>query len=253
MTSPIHPRVAKGHDSNLRLGAASGVLGVAVQLVAAALHPSRVPPNDSAAVFLEYAASNVWTAVHIAQFGGALLIALAFVALAVSLPRVGPTGALAVVGGAAALLAASVFAVQMAVDGVALKGAIDGWVTAQPAERAAAFLVADSVRDVEKGLSGFFNLLNGVTLLTLGLAVAASLRSASVLGWFGVVAGIGFMSGGVAAAHTGFSPEAAQILSPAVLSSAVFLAGICVSLWRRQPASDVVGPVARATSAGAAA
>src|SRR4026208_1113141 len=61
------------------------------------------------------------------------------------------------------------FAVQMVVAGVALRATIDTWVAAPAADKQAAFYVADSVRWIEKGLSGFFNILNGVTLVARGI------------------------------------------------------------------------------------
>jgi hypothetical protein len=126
-----------------------------------------------------------------------------------------------------------VFAVQMAVDGVALRGSIDAWLAAPPAQRDAAFLVANAIRDLEKGLSGFFHLLNGLALLTLGTAVASSRIYPRWLGIFGVLAGVGFMSGGVVTAHTGFSPEAGTVLSPALIAGLVFVVGTCMSMARR--------------------
>ena len=215
-----------------KVGALAGVLGVLIQFVAGALHPGHAAPNDSAAVFQEYAASPIWTSVHIGQFAGGLLVALFFVLVAVSLPKNGFGGAFAVIGAVAAVLLGAVFSVQMAVDGVALKGAIDAWSGAPTADRSAAFLVAEAVRDLEKGLSGFFHLLNGTTMLALGAAIASVREHRRWLGWFGIAAGIGFMAGGVATAHTGFSPEAGQILSPALLAGLVFVFGMAAAMWR---------------------
>jgi hypothetical protein len=74
----------------------------------------------------------------------------------------------------------------MAVDGVTLKAAIDAWIRAvNPAEQAAAFQVAESVRWTEKGLGGFFQLIQGITRLTLGLSVAFGRRYPD--GWAGSV------------------------------------------------------------------
>src|SRR5690242_20687589 len=157
----------------LGIGVAAAVVGVVVEIGMGILHPSHARPNDSAAAFEEYSHSQAWTYVHIGQFAGTLLIVIALVAIARSLSRrPGIAGALAVVGGVTAVLIAAVFAVQMAVDGVALKGAIDTWAHAAAADKPAAFLVADGVRWVEKALSSFFHLMNGATLLVLGLSVA---------------------------------------------------------------------------------
>jgi hypothetical protein len=222
-----------GSRARLRLGAIAGILGIAVQFIASSMHPGHAQPNDSVAAFHEYAASSSWTLIHFGQFAGVLLVVLALVVLAASLPKDGPAGAFAVVGAVAAVLVGGVFAVQMAVDGVALRGSINAWVAAPEAQQDAAYLVASAVRDLEKGLSGFFHLLNGLALLTLGTAVASSRIYPRWLGVFGVLAGIGFMSGGVVTGHTGFSPEAGSVLSPALIAGLVFVIGTCVSMARR--------------------
>jgi len=224
-----------GEDrSLLRLGAVTIVLGLVLQLVMGLLHPSRADPNDSAAAFAEYARSNAWTDIHIGQFAGTLLIVIGLVAVSRHLTRqVGAAGAAAVVGGLTAVLVAAVFAVQMAVDGVALKGAVDTWVGAAEPDRQAAFFAADAVRWTEKGLSAFFHLLNGTTLLTLGLAMALGRLFPRWLGWVGVLAGLAVLAGGVVTAHTGFSMSAGMTLQPALVLGIVFLVGTAVVMWRK--------------------
>ena len=133
--SQVPPEVVEDR-SLLRLGAVSIVLGLVLQVVMGLLHPSRADPNDSAAAFAEYARSDAWTAVHIGQFVGTLLIVVGLVAVSRHLARqAGGAGAAAVVAGLSAVLVAAVFAVQMAVDGVALTGAVDTWVGAAEAEQ----------------------------------------------------------------------------------------------------------------------
>jgi len=219
----------------LRLGAALGVIGVVLQVVMERLHPHHVDPNHSSAVFHEYAHSEHWTAVHLGQFLGTFLIVLALVALARALSRQpGVAGALAVVGGVTAVIVGAVFAVQMAVDGVALKAAIDSWVGAVTSgDQSSAFQVAESVRWTEKGLAGVFQIVNGVTLLSLGLAIALGRSFPRWLGGVGIVAGVAFVAGGVSTAHTGFSPSSGTFLVPATLLLAVFLVGVLTSMWRR--------------------
>jgi hypothetical protein len=225
---------ASAERALLRIGAVTAVLGMVVQVVMDLLHPSGADPNDSAAAFAEYARSGDWAYVHLGQFLGTLLIVLTLVALSRPLSRQpGIAGALASVGAVTAVLVAAVFAVQMAVDGVALKGAIDAWAGAtSAAERATAFQVADGIRWVEKALSSFFHLTNGLTLLALGLSVALGDRYRSWLGWVGALAGVGFLAGSVTVARTGFSAEADRILLPALLLSAVFVLGAAWSMWR---------------------
>jgi hypothetical protein len=69
------------------------------------------------------------------------------------------------------------FAVQMAVDGVALKAAIGTWIDAvSPGDQSAALQVAEAVRWTEKGLGGFFQFINGITLLASGVSIALGTR-----------------------------------------------------------------------------
>jgi hypothetical protein len=222
----------------LRLGAIAGVLGLLLQIAMDELHPARAKPNDSAAAFREYAQSDIWTGVHIGQFLGTLLIVLAMLALSRSAMRQpGFAGAIAVIGTVTAVLVAAVFTVQMAVDGVALKGAIDAWASATGPDKAAAFQMADDIRSVEKGLGGFFQILNGLTLLALGLSIAFGQAFARWLGWVGTIAGVGWVTGGTITAHTGFSAQASTVLLGALVLTAVFLVGSSISMWRKSAAS----------------
>jgi hypothetical protein len=223
----------------LRFAAVSGIVGILVQIVMGQLHPHQAQPNDSVAAFHEYADADSWVAVHIGQFVGALLIALTFVALARVLSRQpGLSGAFAVVGGVGAVVITAVFAVQMAVDGVALKGAIDTWVDAAAADKASAFQVADGVRWIEKGLSGFFNVTNGITLLALGLSIALGHAYPRWIGWIGALAGVGIIVGGISVAHTGFSMQAAMILNVPFILAVLFLIAVCVTMWRSPTARE---------------
>src|SRR5919112_366250 len=225
----------------LRIGAVTAVLGIVAEVVMDRLHPSGADPNDSAAAFAEYAQSGDWAYVHIGQFLGTLLIVLTLVALSRPLSRQpGLAGALASVGAVTAVLVAAVFAVQMAVDGVALKGAIDAWAGATSvAERATTFQVAEGIRWVEKALSSFFHLTNGLTLLALGLSVALGDRYRSWLGWVGAVSGVAFLAGSVSVARTGFSAAADRLLLPGLLLSAVFVLGAAWSMWRTPAQPDL--------------
>lgn len=217
-----------------RLAGALGVIGVALVVVMEGfLHPQKSHPNDSAAAFREYAASDAFTSIHIGDFMGTLFIVLALVALfRLVFPLGGWPGALATVGLVAAVLVAAVFAVQMAVDGVALKSAVDDWAAAPADEKPAAFRVAEGIRDVEKGLSGIFQLTNGVALLAFGVSVASGGVPARWLGVVGALAGVGALLGGWSTAHTGFSTDAARFSLPTVLLLAVFVLGVCGYLWR---------------------
>src|SRR3982074_2253251 len=112
----------------LSFGAFAGGTGLALQIVMEHLHPHHAQPNNTMAAFNEYSHASGWTAVHVGQFFGALLIVSALLVLCRSLARQsGLAGALASGGGVALVVVAGIFAVQMAVDGVALEHAVDTW------------------------------------------------------------------------------------------------------------------------------
>lgn len=224
----------------IKLGAIAGGTGVVLQIILGHLHPHHAQPNRSRAAFTEYVHAHAWTAVHIGQFFGTLLIALAMLVLCRSLARQsGGAGTLARGAGVAVIVVVSVFAVQMAVDGVALKHAVDTWAGASGSAKTSAFQVADGLRSLEKGLSAFFNLMNGTAVLGLGLSLIAGRTHRPWPGWIAILASLGFLSGGVATATGGFSPRAGTLLQPSLLLLAVFLAGTYVSTWRGSP-----GPLA---------
>ena len=225
-------RDSSEHRSLMRLGAVAGITGVITQLALELfLHPSGANPNDSAAAFNEYATSTSWTAVHLGQFVAFFLVAIALMALATRLrSHGGVAGDLAVIGALAVAVATAVFAVQMAVDGVALKHAVDAWKAAAPgAAQEGAFLVADTVRSIEKALSAVFHLSNGAALVALGGAMAAA-RRRPWLGWVGAVAGVGFIVASWVTAHTGFSSQAGTILLPTGVLALIFIVAVSASM-----------------------
>jgi hypothetical protein len=237
--SRLPNRPGSGDRTLFRLASVLGVLGIAlVVIMEGFLHPNREHPNNSPAAFREYAASASFTSVHIGDFVGMLCIVLALVALQRSLSHQGGwTSACATVGMVAAVVTAAVFTVQMAEDGVALKAAVDDWVAAPTPQKAAAFRVADGIRDLEKGLSGFFQMANGIALLSLGLALVMSRHHARWLGGVGALAGLGALVGGWTTAHTGFSTAASRFSLPTVVFLLVFVLGVCAVLWRQGSSS----------------
>lgn len=217
----------------LRLGAFVAIAGVVLQILVAQLHAGRADPNDSAAVFPEYAASPIWTAVHIGQLAGTLLISLGLLAFARLVAREpGVTRAFALAGAIMFLLVSATFIVQMAVDGVVLRESISAWEAAAPADKPLAFLIAETVRWLEKSLSASFHLLNGIGLILLGLGLLASRVPAKWLGILGVVGGAGFVYGGWVTAHAGFSAAAGSVLGIATLVGAAFVVGGAVTMIR---------------------
>jgi len=230
------PNTVRFSDLNrLRLGAVTLLAGLVSQVPLGALHPHREYANDSVAAFHEYAHSQDWVLVHLGQFLGLLLVTIGLVSIAGTLARQrGAAGFLGLAAGVAAVVSAAVFAVQMAVDGVVLKAAIDAWEAATgTTDQEAAFRVADSVRDLEKGLSALFNLTNGLTLLTLGTGLAFSRGPGRRLGWLAAVGGVGLLVVGVLTALTGFSHQASSVALPATVTVLAFAVAMVAATWRR--------------------
>ena len=77
-----------GAEANTtRIGAVALPLAIILFVVSTAIHPSREEPMDNPAVFMEYAQSDSWIAVHLAQWVAVLLLFGGLVALYYSIRR----------------------------------------------------------------------------------------------------------------------------------------------------------------------
>src|SRR3712207_6788753 len=156
-----------------RIGAVALPLGIIMLLVGEFFHPQREHPMDNPAVFMEYAQSDSWTAVHLVQwFGFLLLLGGGLVALYHSVSAKRGVGAgLAPFGLAAAVTAAASFTVLQGVDGIALKRAVDAWANAPAGQEAAALAAAKANRGdgLEVNRPSYF--LVGVAGLLVGVAI----------------------------------------------------------------------------------
>jgi hypothetical protein len=188
--------------------------------------------NQHAAVFKEYAASDVWTAAHIGLFASGLLIVAGLVVLCRALARAEVGQTLVVLIGSGAVLIAAAEGLVLAVDGVALKQTVDAWVNAAGPEKALAFHDAEVVRWLEWGVLSFRGLVRGVTFILLGLAIGGSVILPKWLGWMSVVIGLCFLAAGVVVGHEGFSDTLSPVGVTAYVLTPIFAIGIAVSGWR---------------------
>lgn len=224
----------------LRLAAAAGPLGVVTYFVATAFHPGHDPGNLKA-VMPEYAADANWLAVHLAQFAGIALSAVALVTLASSLTRGrGRSAALARLGFVAAVVALAVYAVNQAVDGVGVKFVADSYVGASPADKPGALLVADAIRHLEIGTTSFFELDLGVTLVLLGLAISWSATYPTWLGCVAIADGIGWIAVALLLASRGFDVSVSALAMAVTYVVGLWIVALAILLWRsaRRPAAD---------------
>src|SRR5215218_7225918 len=97
-----------------RTGAVALPLAIIVFVVSTAIHPSREAPMDNLAIFMEYAKSDGWIAIHFAQWLGVLLLFGGFLALyySITTKQEAAAGVARFGFGAAVLTAASLTMLQ---------------------------------------------------------------------------------------------------------------------------------------------
>ena len=162
---------------SVRLAAVLLLAGVLVTAVAGFLHAEGADANDHQAVFAVYAASQSWTAVHLGQFIGMVIIIFGLVALFFALDVRGGVAlwlnrfALVSAGAAMAL-----YGVLQAVDGVGLKQAVNAWATADVGDKAVRFAAAETVRWLEWAVRSYQSFVFGLALILFGVVIAVTGR-----------------------------------------------------------------------------
>jgi hypothetical protein len=234
-----------------RIGAVAFPLGVILLVVSTYFHPSREDPMDNPAVFMEYAQSESWTAVHLAQWFSALLFFGGLVALYYAIRTKSELDAgVARFGVVAAVLTAAAFTMQLAVDGVALKWAVDTWASAPPDQKAAAFAAAEAVRWTEYAFASFSNILLGLTLILYGLAIALGTLYPRWLGWVAVGSGVAWIVNGLMVSYIGFFDSIPARVAQVLMFLWVFI--MAVLMWRNSGRGRITRPSAPPEPAGPA-
>jgi hypothetical protein len=215
-----------------RLGAVALPLGVIVIGIAEYFHPAKEDPMDNHAVFMEYAHSEIWTAVHLGEYFGFLLLLGGLVALYYSISAKRGVGAgIAPFGLAAAVTAAASYTVLQAVDGVALKRAVDAWASAPDAQKPIAFAAAEAIRWTEIGMNSFSFFLAGLTLFIFGAAIALGSVYPRWVGLVAAVSGAAFVYDGVVVvAYEGFVPDVVKLVGLLLLVVWAFV--MAFLMWR---------------------
>jgi hypothetical protein len=235
-------RQVRGDDAiTTRIGAAMLPLGVVVLVVTEVLHPSREDPMDNHAVFMEYAHSPIWTAVHLGEYFGFLLLLGGLVALYYSVSAKRGMGAgLAPFGLAAAVTAAASFTVLQAVDGIALKRAVDAWVSAPAVQQSAAFAAAEAVRWIEIAMNSLSFFLAGLTLFLFGGAIALGSVYPRWVGLIAMVSGAALMyDGAVVVAYEGFASSIIKVVGLLLLAVWAFI--MAFLMWRYGSSRRIAG------------
>lgn len=194
----------------------SGILLLAGIVLTAVVTMLFHPAGDEdvhEAIFTEYAASDSWEWMHLAQFVGVLLALGGLVVLHQALRPRAPT--LSAFAAGLAVATAAVWALLQAVDGITLKQAVDAWVAAEGPDKAVRFADAETVRWTEWGAQSYFRVLMGATLLLSGVAILVARLPAGWTGWVAVLAGVLSLGVGVDVGYSGLDSGFQQVASPA--------------------------------------
>jgi hypothetical protein len=234
---PTARQIGGGDAITTRVGAVALPLGVILIMVAEYFHPSREDPMDNPSVFREYAQSNSWTTIHLAEYFGFLLLLGGLVALYYSVSaKPGAGSGLAPFGLAAAVTTAASFTVLQGVDGISLKRAVDAWVSAPADQESAAFAAAEAVRWIEIGMNGLSKFLAGLTLFVYELAIGFGIVYPRWVGWIAMVSGAALMyHGAVVVSYQGFVPSIPNLVGLVLLAVWAFI--MAVLMWHnsREP------------------
>lgn len=217
----------------LSLAAAAAVIGPLLYVAVTLLHPPGVA-SDPPATFRQYAMSQNWIAIHLAQFACMVMGLIGLAGVAASMLWFQENGRLlalvAVVFAAASIPTAVVL---QTVDGIALKRAVDAWVAEGGTVGSASFAAARAVRWVEEGLNAVLGLTLGSAVTLASAAMARGALYPRLLGWVGAAIGIGVLIGAVIVAETGFSPAAQVWVLARNPTLWIWTAVAGVLMWRR--------------------
>ncbi len=216
---------------SLRLSATLLLVGQLLYVVVTVLHTGG-EANNHPAIFTAYAASAIWTAVHVTQFACmAIMLAGLFTLFSVMDVQDRTASLAGRLGAAATTATLALYGVVLAVDGVALKRAVNAWANAPEAEKAARFASAEAMRWLEWGTRSYEN-------FTLGLAVlfaAVVVRSAAVprpIGYLMGLAGLTYWWQGWLAGAEGFSQTHVIAIILSEVLNAAWMIWLVVFAWR---------------------
>jgi hypothetical protein len=224
-----------------RVGALALPLGIILLVVATAIHTSREDVMDNPAVFMGYAQSDSWVAVHLAQWLAALLVFGGWIALYYSLTaRPDSSAGVARFGFGAAVLTLASITMLQAVDGVALKWAVDAWASAPADQEVAAFAAAEAVRWTEYALQSYSNILLGLTLILYGLAIALGTVYPRWLGWVAAGSGVAWIVHGLMVPYIGFFDSIPRGVALILLAVWAFI--MAFLMWRDSSRGRIARP-----------
>lgn len=222
---------------HLRLASVLLVLGFVAFVTMTLLHPGG-PANNHRVIFVEYAASVGWNAVHLGQLAGMALFVAGLLVLYFALDvRDGTAAWVARLGAVSAALALGLYGVLQAVDGVALKQAVDAWVSAPEADAEARFASAEAIRWIEWGTRSYQTLMLGIALVLLARAVALTARLPKVLEYLMGLSGLTYILQSWVLGSEGFSGTNTFAILAGYVLTFVWTIWLVLIAWRAKERS----------------
>jgi hypothetical protein len=207
---------------SLRLSATLLLVGQLLYIVVTQFHADG-DANNHAAVFAEYAASGIWTAVHLGQFAAMAILLGGLLALFFTLDvQAGTARWAGRFGAGAAVAALALYGVLQAADGVANKQADYAWVSAPVAEKAARFASAEAIRWLEWGMRSYQNFALGLALLLFAAALGRAAWVRRPIAYLMGLSGLTYLVQGWLVGSEGFSQR---------MSIAIVLAWVLDLAW----------------------
>jgi hypothetical protein len=219
---------------SLRLPATLLLVGQLLYIVVTQLHTGG-DANNHPAIFAAYAASGIWTAVHVSQFAAMAILLAGLLALVFALDAQAGTARLAgLLGAASAVAALALYGALQAVDGVANKQADVAWVGAPEAEKAARFASAEAIRWVEWGMRSYHDFALGLALLLVAAAVVRTAWGPRPITYLMGLTGLTYLVQGWLVGSEGFSQTGSFAIVLAWVLGLAWMIWLVVVAWRIQ-------------------
>lgn len=218
--------------ASLRLAATLLLAGQLLYVVVTLFHTGG-EANNHATIFAAYAASNIWTGVHAAQFACMAIMLAGLLALFFAFDDPpGSAGWAARFGAASTVASLALCGAVLAVDGVALKRAANAWVSAPEAEKAARFAVAEGMRWLEWGTRSYENFTLGAAVLLFAFAVLRTARIPRPIPYVMMLSGLTYLLQGWTGGTEGFSQTHTFTIVLAEVLNAVWMVWLLVAAGR---------------------
>ena len=222
---------------SLRLSATLLLVGQFLSIAITQFHTGG-DMNNHPAIFAAYAASGIWSAVHLGQFAAMAILLAGLFALGFALDAQDAAARWAGRFGAAAAVAAlALYGALQAVDGVANKQADVAWVNAPEAEQAARFASAEAVRWVEWGMRSYHDVALGLALLLVAAAVGRTAGVPRPIGYLMGLTGLTYLAQGWVVGEEGFSQTESIAIVLAWVLGLAWMIWLAAVAWRKPDAA----------------